>query len=41
LEDLREQAVCSIEAGVLCGTTTAKFEVSVSFMVKLMQRGRL
>jgi transposase len=36
--DLRERVVRSVEAGASCRTAAAKFEVSVSLVVKLMQR---
>jgi transposase len=38
--DLRERVVRAVESGVSCRATAAKFEVSVSFVVKLMQRWR-
>jgi transposase len=38
--DLRERVVRSVESGTSCRATAAKFEVSVSFVVKLMQRWR-
>jgi transposase len=38
--DLRERVVRSVAAGASCRATAAKFEVSVSFVVKLMQRWR-
>ena len=38
--DLRERVVRSVEAGASCRATAAKFAVSVSFVVKLMQRWR-
>jgi transposase len=38
--DLRARVVRAVEAGASCRATAAKFEVSVSFVVKLMQRWR-
>ena len=38
--DLRERVVRSVEGGTSCRAAAAKFEVSVSFVVKLMQRWR-
>jgi transposase len=38
--DLRERLVRAVEAGASRRATAAKFEVSVSFVVKLMQRWR-
>ena len=38
--DLRERVVRAVEAGASCRAAAAKFEVSVSFVVKLMQRWR-
>jgi transposase len=38
--DLRERVVRSVQAGASCRATAAKFEVSISFVVKLMQRWR-
>jgi transposase len=38
--DLRERVVRAVEAGASCRATAAKFEVSVSFVIKLMQRWR-
>ena len=38
--DLRDRVVRAVEAGASCRATAAKFEVSVSFVVKLMQRWR-
>jgi transposase len=38
--DLRERVVRSVEAGASCRATAAQFEVSISFVVKLMQRWR-
>ena len=38
--DLRARVVRSVEAGASCRASAAKFEVSVSFVVKLMQRWR-
>ena len=38
--DLRQRVVGSVEAGASCRATAAKYEVSVSFVVKLMQRWR-
>jgi transposase len=38
--DLRERVVRAVEAGASRRATAAKFEVSVSFVVKLMQRWR-
>jgi transposase len=38
--DLRERVVRSVEAGASCRATAAQFAVSVSFVVKLMQRWR-
>jgi transposase len=38
--DLRERVVRSVESGTSRRATAAKFEVSVSFVVKLMQRWR-
>jgi transposase len=38
--DLRERVVRSVEAGASCRAAAAKFEVSISFVVKLMQRWR-
>ena len=38
--DLRERVVRAVEAGASCRTAAAPFEVSVSFVVKLMQRWR-
>jgi transposase len=38
--DLRERVVRAVENGVSRRATAAKFEVSISFVVKLMQRWR-
>jgi len=38
--DLRERVVRAVEAGASCRATAAKFEVSISFVLKLMQRWR-
>ena len=38
--DLRERVVRAVEAGASCRAAAAKFEVSISFVVKLMQRWR-
>jgi transposase len=38
--DLRERVVRAVEAGASCRSTARKFEVSVSFVIKLMQRWR-
>lgn len=38
--DLRERVVRAVEAGASCRATSAKFDVSVSFVVKLMERWR-
>jgi transposase len=38
--DLRERAVRAVEAGMSRRAAAAKFEVSVSFVIKLMQRWR-
>jgi transposase len=38
--DLRERVVRSVERGASRRATAAKFEVSVSFVIKLMQRWR-
>jgi transposase len=38
--DLRERVVRAVEAGASCRATAANFAVSVSFVVKLMQRWR-
>jgi transposase len=38
--DLRERVVRAVEAGASRRATAAKFEVSVSFVVKLLQRWR-
>ena len=38
--DLRERVVRAVETGASCRAAAAKFEVSVSFVVKLMQRWR-
>jgi transposase len=38
--DLRERVVRAVEGGASRRATAAKFEVSVSFVVKLMQRWR-
>ena len=38
--DLRERVVHAVEAGASCRSTAATFEVSVSFVIKLMQRWR-
>jgi transposase len=38
--DLRERVVRAVEAGASCRATAATFEVSVSFVIKLMQRWR-
>jgi transposase len=38
--DLRERVVRSVEGGASRRATAAKFEVSVSFVIKLMQRWR-
>lgn len=38
--DLRERVVRAVEAGASCRSTAATFEVSVSFVIKLMQRWR-
>ena len=38
--DLRERVVRAVEAGASCRSTAATFEVSVSFVVKLLQRWR-
>ncbi len=39
-EDLRERVVRSVEGGASRRSTAQKFEVSVSFVIKLMQRWR-
>jgi transposase len=39
--DLRERVVRAVEGGASRRATAAKFEVSVSFVIKLMQRWRL
>jgi transposase len=39
--DLRERVVRAVEAGLSRRAVAAKFEVSVSFVVKLMQRWRV
>jgi transposase len=39
-EDLRERVIRSVEAGASRRSTAQKFEVSVSFVIKLMQRWR-
>ena len=38
--DLRRRVVRAVEGGMSCRATAAKFDVSVSFVVKLMQRWR-
>jgi transposase len=38
--DLRERVVDAVEAGASCRATATRFSVSVSFVVKLMQRWR-
>lgn len=38
--DLRERVVRAVRSGASCRATAAKFEVSVSFVVKLLQRWR-
>jgi transposase len=38
--DLRERVVRAVEAGASCRATAANFEVSISFVLKLMQRWR-
>jgi len=38
--DLRERVVRAVGAGASCRSVAAKFEVSVSFVVKLLQRWR-
>ena len=38
--DLRERVVRAVAAGASCRSAAAKFEVSVSFVIKLMQRWR-
>jgi transposase len=38
--DLRERVVRAVENGASCRATAAKFEGSISFVVKLMQRWR-
>jgi transposase len=38
--DLRERVVCAVAGGASCRATAARFEVSISFVVKLMQRWR-
>jgi transposase len=38
--DLRERVVRAVEAGASCRSTAATFAVSVSFVIKLMQRWR-
>jgi len=38
--DLRERVVGAVRRGASCRETAAKFEVSISFVVKLMQRWR-
>jgi transposase len=38
--DLRERVVRAVGAGTSCRSAAAKFEVSVSFVIKLMQRWR-
>jgi transposase len=38
--DLRERVVRAVEAGASCRSTARKFEVSVSFVIKLLQRWR-
>lgn len=38
--DLRERVVRAVGAGASCRSAAAKFEVSVSFVIKLMQRWR-
>ncbi|HXQ53076.1 MAG TPA: IS630 transposase-related protein [Stellaceae bacterium] len=39
-DDLRERVIRSVEAGASRRSTAQKFEVSVSFVIKLMQRWR-
>jgi transposase len=39
-DDLRERVVRSVEGGASRRSTAQKFEVSVSFVIKLMQRWR-
>ena len=36
--DLRERVVCAVEGGSSCHEAAGQFDVSVSFVVKLMQR---
>jgi transposase len=38
--DLRERVVCAVEAGASRRATAAKYDVSPSFVIKLMQRWR-
>jgi transposase len=38
--DLRQRVVAAVEAGASCRAAAARFAVSVSFVVKLMQRWR-
>lgn len=38
--DLRRRVVRAVQAGMSCRASAARFEVSVSFVVKLMQRWR-
>jgi transposase len=38
--DLRKRVVRAVEVGASCRATAATFEVSVSFVIKLMQRWR-
>jgi transposase len=38
--DLRRRVVEAVEAGASCAAVAARFAVSVSFVIKLMQRWR-
>lgn len=38
--DLRERVVCLVEGGLSCRQTAKRFHVSVSFVIKLLQRWR-
>lgn len=37
---LRERVVCSVEEGLSCRETAERFHVSISFVIKLVQRWR-
>jgi putative transposase len=39
--DLRERIVRAVEAGASCNAVAAQFDVSISFVVKLLQRWRV